>query len=82
MLKVTKNITLSGRSMINDVEVEAYTASIDSEHPDQMNLQQWQVNKQLRKENRDVCRQDQMEFENAAYKLQDELIAAISEREE
>lgn len=76
MLTLNKKITLNGTSMIDGVAVEGYTAQIDSENPENMTITSFPHNKALLKENRVQCRQDEAEFEDMAYALQDELIAA------
>lgn len=78
MLKTTKKITISGKSMVNDKEVAGFQAQIDSANPGNMTLNNWQTNAQLYKENRATCRVDQAEFEDYAYSVQDQLIAEKS----
>lgn len=77
MLKITKSITLTGNSMINGAIAESYQAVIDSNDPKNMSMNSWQSNRQLYKENRTQCRLDAAEFEDTAYALQDEMIAAL-----
>lgn len=78
MLKITTTITMSGNSMVNDVSVQGYQATIDSGHPENMNIQNWINNQSLYKENRTQCRKDAAEFEEIAYAKQDEMIAALA----
>lgn len=75
MLNMKKSITLTGESVIDGTPVAGYQAVIDSANPTDMNLSSWQNNKELYKANRTQCRKDQADFEDAAYTLQDELIA-------
>lgn len=75
MLNMKKSITLTGESMINGVQAEGYSATINSNDPEDMTLSSWQTDKALYKANRSQCRQDAAEFEDAAYALQDEIIA-------
>jgi hypothetical protein len=79
MLNITKRITLSGQTIIDGASVAGYSANIDSENPSDMTLSMWQNNKELYKENRTTCRQEQAEFEDTAYALQDEMIASLKE---
>lgn len=79
MLTTNKKITLTGRSVIDNVEVCGFQAQIDSEKPENMTLTDWQIKKDLYKANRASCRADQAEFEDMAYALQDELIAALKQ---
>lgn len=82
MLNITKSITLKGTSTIDGVVVEGYQAVINSANPNEMNISSWQQNKPLYKENRAQCRADKAEFEDAAYALQDELLAEKGAEEE
>lgn len=75
MLKITKNITMSGNSTIDGVVVETYTASLNEENPEEFNLSSYQVSKELYKTNREQCRADRAEFEDAVYTLQDQMLA-------
>lgn len=74
MLNMKKSITLTGESMINGVQAEGYSATINSNDPEDMTLSSWQTDKALYKANRSQCRQDAADFEDAAYALQDEMI--------
>ncbi len=76
MLKVEKNISLSGRSVVNGIMVESYNASISAENPENTYISQNPANQALYKENRVQCRKDRNEFEEIVYKLQDEMLAA------
>lgn len=75
MLNLEKSVTLIGASMINGVQAEGYTAKINSENPDDITFSNWQTDKKLYKENRDQCRKDSADFEDAAYAVQDEMIS-------
>lgn len=82
MLKTTKKITINGKSIIDNVEVCGYQAQIDESNPTNMSLSDWQINKELYKANRVDCRADLAEFEDYAYTIQDELIAALEEEKQ
>lgn len=77
MLKTKQKITITGESIINDVSVAGFSASIDSENPEDITLSQWQNDKKAYKENRAVVRSDYAEFEDFAYSKQDELIGTV-----
>lgn len=81
-----RKITLTANSVVTvvdgettrEVSVEGYTCNIDSDNPEKMSVSKYYINeesKELYKLNRAVCRADYAEFEDAAYALQDELIA-------
>lgn len=82
MLKTKKTITLTGNSTINDTIVEGYSASINSEDPTDITISSWPVDKTLYKANRVECRKDQAAFEDAAYELQDTMIAEMAKTTE
>ena len=71
---IKKNITLKATCTIDGQEVAGYSAIINSENPEDMNLSDWPISKALYKANRVQCRKDQAEFEDAAYALQDQMI--------
>lgn len=75
MLTMKKSITITGSSVIEGVIAEGYQAVIDGENPSEMNLSSWQQDKAAYKANRTQCRKDAADFEDAAYALQDEMIA-------
>ncbi|MDY3249795.1 MAG: hypothetical protein SOX32_05535 [Candidatus Choladocola sp.] len=75
MLKTKKSITLTGNSVIDGVVVAGYQAVINSDDPNDMNISSWQQDKAMYTANRSQCRQDEAEFEDTAYALQDELLA-------
>lgn len=87
MLQNTKkNITLTAESVISvtegdtakQVSVEGYSCSIDSGNPDDIRISRWFQGteaKKVYKERRGECHADYAAFENAAYALQDGMIA-------
>lgn len=77
MLETRRTITVTGRSMIDNVEACGFQATIESANPSDMNFNSWQSNRELYKANRTECRADKAEFEDRCYLLQDELLAAI-----
>lgn len=78
MLSYKKEITVTGTSKIDGVVAAGYQAKIDSEHPENMTLTNWQSDRDLYKNNRAICRADQAEFEDMAYILQEQLIAEMT----
>lgn len=79
MLKVTKNINITGTSVINGEVVCGWQATLDENQPQAMSINGWKNNEMLYKENREQCRSEQVEFEELVYALQDELIAKVVE---
>lgn len=73
-LTMTKSITITGTSTIDGVIAEGYSAKIDSNNPENINFSNYQQDKALYKANRDQCRVDRAEFEDACYEIQDEMI--------
>lgn len=76
MLSLQKEITYTGRSIIDGVEVVGFSAKIKSDDPTNITFSSWQMNKELYKGNREQCRADEAEFEDKVYEAQDELIKA------
>lgn len=75
MFKVLqKNVTITGRSIIDDTEVEGYQATINSDKPEDIMFNYWPMNASLKKEHRVECRKDRAEFEDMAYQIQDEML--------
>lgn len=64
-----------GYTTIDGVKVVQHSCTIDSENPQEMRVTMVKMNSELYKANREVCREDFAVFEDAAYKLQEELIA-------
>ena len=79
MLNFQKEITYTGRSVIDGVEVVGFSAKIKSDDPSNITFSSWQMNKELYKENREQCRADEADFEDKVYEAQDELINAQGE---
>lgn len=82
MLTTNQQITLNGHSKINDVAVENYTASFNTDNPTAISINSNIINAELRKENKEQCRADRNEFEDMAYALQDEYTANEGETSE
>lgn len=78
MMTMKKEITLTGESKIDGVTAQSYRAVINSENPSDMTLTSVQRDKALYKKNRATCRADEAEFEDAAYALQDEMLAEVA----
>lgn len=79
MLNFQKEITFTGRSIIDGVEVVGFSAKIKSDDPSNITFSSWQMNKELYKANREQCRKDEADFEDKVYEAQDELINAQGE---
>lgn len=74
-LETTRNVNLTGKSIINGVAVESYTANINQDNPDGMTITRSILNGSVRKDNRTECVADQVAFEDEAYAMQEEMIA-------
>ena len=66
-----------GYTVINDVRVVQYTCVIPLNDPTAMRIGITKLDSDIYKANRDVCRADYAAFEDAAYLLQEELLAKI-----
>lgn len=74
MLKTNKNITLSGTSEINGVQVVYMSATISTEGSN-ANINKNISNQELYNTNKVEVRSDMAEFETMVYAIEDELIA-------
>lgn len=72
---IRKNITITANSQIDGKNVEGYSATINSDNPEDVNFSQYQTDKELYKLNRTQCRKDNAEFEDMVYAIQDQMIA-------
>lgn len=75
MLNLQREIAYTGRSIIDGVEVVGFNAKIKSDDPTNVTFTSFKIDKELYKANREQCRKDEAEFEDAVYLAQDELIA-------
>lgn len=67
----TDSITRTGYTEIDGVKVMQHTCVINTDDPEKIRINSVQLNKELYKANRDTCRADIAEFEDAAYELQE-----------
>lgn len=74
MLRTNGRITLTGESVIDDVVVCAYSASIDIDNPEKMTIGQLQKDKEAYRANRTECRADYAAFEDLVLAKQAELV--------
>lgn len=75
MLRTSGRITLTGESVIEDVVVCAYSASIDLDNPEKMSIGQVQKDKDAYKANREECRADYAAFEDMVLAVQEKHLA-------
>lgn len=66
-----------GYTVIDGVKIVQYSCTIDSNNPKDMKIVMSKLNEELYKANREICRADLAAFEDAAYQLQDELLAKV-----
>lgn len=82
-----KSITLTAESVITvtegdttkQVSVEGYRCTISSENPEDISISRYPQGtdgKKLYKEHREQCHADYAAFEDAAYKIQDSMLAS------
>lgn len=68
----------TGYTVIENVRVVQYVCTIPIDNPKDMRIGITRLDQAMYKANRDTCRADYAEFEDAAYELQEELLAKIS----
>lgn len=79
MLELNKRTTIAGASVIDGVEVCAFTASIDFENPENTHIGQLQRDKDAYKQHREECRADFAAFEDAVIAEQERIFALKAE---
>lgn len=80
MLEVNKNITLSGESKIDGVQVVYMSATISTDN-NNSNMNKSITNQELYNANRTAVRADMAKFEEEVYKIEDEMLKADSDVE-
>lgn len=78
MVNIVKKVTLSGNSTANGSIVATFTASIDGNNPEQVNLSNTNLGNVTDAEVRQRIRTDYDEFLKTVYATQDEMIAEKS----
>ena len=81
MLTIAKKTTLNGESRVNGISAEGYRAEINSENPEDMTITSWQIDRGVYKANRETCRADRAEYEDATYALQEQIMAEMKKAE-
>lgn len=79
MLTMKEKIIVTGKTIIDGVEVCGYQAQIDSEDPANIAFTNWKTNNEMYKEHRAECRADLAAFEDHAFEIQDEMLNASTE---
>lgn len=75
MLTLERKVTLNGESRIDGLIAEGYRAEISSVNPEDMTITSWQVDRAVYKAVREICRADRAAFEEAAYEMQEQMLA-------
>lgn len=73
MLKVNKNITLTGTSEIEGQQVAYMSASLSTDGNGNANVSRTITNQELYNANKVAARKDMNDFELEVYKLEDEI---------
>jgi hypothetical protein len=74
MLIIKEKIILTGKTVIDGVDVCGYQAQIDSEDPANIAFTNWKTNNEMYKEHRGECRADLAAFEDRAFEVQDKML--------
>jgi hypothetical protein len=75
MLEVIKETKFRGTSKVGDAAAKMFEATINTANPGDMKFNHYIVNYELYKSNRAAIGAEQLQFEDAAYTFQDQLIA-------
>lgn len=72
---LNKKIIVEAKTIVDEKPVMGFRALIETTNPNEVTMLPWQINKELCKEYREIVREDQKEFEDYVYKLQEEVVA-------
>lgn len=75
MLTYTDAITRTGYTVIDGKRIMQHRMEIQADAPENMTVHSTKMDAEAYKANREACRQDIAEFEDAAYTLQEQYIA-------
>lgn len=75
MLTITKTTTLNATSTFDGTTAQGYQATINSENPANMSISNWIADYAVYKAHRSECSTERAQFEDAAFELQDVMIA-------
>ncbi len=78
MLTMNKKIILTGKTVIDGVDICGYQAQIDSVNPTNIAFTSWKNNNEKYKEHREQCRDDLAAFEDRAFEIQDEMLRNLA----
>jgi len=74
MLKVNKNINITGYSIINETQVAYMNASISTDGNSNANVTKTILNQELYSKNREAVRADMISFDEVVHKIEDEIL--------
>lgn len=75
------SITRTGYTEIDGKKVMQHVCSISADAPENMTVNSVKMDKELYKANREICRADAAEFEDAAYALQEQYMSQEASEE-
>jgi hypothetical protein len=75
MLEIIKETKFRGTSKVGEAAAKMFEATINTASPENMSFNHYVVNYELYKANRATIGAEQLQFEDAAYTFQDQLIA-------
>lgn len=74
MLKITKSINLQGQSLIDGETAISLNANISQDGVGSTSINQNVMNSKFYTENRKECRDDSRQFQEAVWKVEDQLV--------
>lgn len=69
-----------GYTVIDGEKIVQHSCTIPTNRPQDMRVSMVKLNADLYRTNRDICRADFAAFEDAAYQLQEEMLAKLVEK--
>lgn len=72
-----QKIIIEAKSVVNETPIMGFRALIETNNPNEVTLLPWQINKEACKEYREIVREDQKEFEESVYKIQEKVLLNV-----
>lgn len=72
---LNQKIIVEAKTIVDEKPVMGFRALIETDNPNEVTMLPWQINKELCKEYREIVREDQKEFEEYVYRLQEQILA-------
>lgn len=79
MLNTTQYIVFEGESIVDDVKIATFRATLNTDNPKNVRFSTVKHNEDAYKSVREAVRADEAEFEDYVYQMQDNMLSANEE---